>query len=262
MEELTLAPAPPAGLVVRRAVGAGELVAFAELYRHVFDDAAHGISPRLLSAMNTHSGVVIGAWEGERPVGFTYGFLAQEPQTGRLYLYSQAAGVVADRRNSGVGRALKRAQAEAALSAGVTLMRWSYDPLKSRNAHFNLDVLGGRARVFIPDFYGEEPHGLATDRLIVDWELAVPAGSRYEQWRGLPPAPTEPGHVVRSGDGRALLTVPEDWPDHDRFTLREARTLQGAVAAELTGLLADGYAAVSCRRVRPGRSAYLLVRDY
>ncbi len=261
MEELTLAPASPAGLVVRRVTGARELAAFAELYRHVFDDTVHGINPRLLSAMNAHSGVVIGAWEGERPVGFAYGFLAQEPHSGRLYLYSQAAGVARDRQNSRIGRVLKRAQADAALASGVTLMRWSYDPLKSRNAHFNLDVLGGRARLFIPDYYGEEPHGLATDRLIVDWELAVPDRPRHDDWLTLPPAPPNLGHVIRTGDGRALLTVPDSWPDHGRFTQREARTLQGAVAAELTGLLADGFTAVSCRPVRPGQAAYLLVRE-
>jgi predicted GNAT superfamily acetyltransferase len=54
-------------------------------------------------------------------------------------------------------------------------MTWTYDPLQSRNAHFNLAKLGVVSDTYKVDFYGSETssilHRNGTDRLWVRWLL-------------------------------------------------------------------------------------------
>jgi predicted GNAT superfamily acetyltransferase len=54
-------------------------------------------------------------------------------------------------------------------------VRWTYDPLLARNAHFNLQKLGAFADGFERDFYGEMDdqlnRGDRSDRFTVRWEL-------------------------------------------------------------------------------------------
>jgi len=54
-------------------------------------------------------------------------------------------------------------------------MTWTYDPLQSRNAHFNFSKLGVVSDTYKVDFYGPETssmlHRNGTDRLWVRWML-------------------------------------------------------------------------------------------
>ena len=54
-------------------------------------------------------------------------------------------------------------------------MTWTFDPLQSRNAHFNFAKLGVLAETYKVDFYGPETssvlHRNGTDRLWVRWLL-------------------------------------------------------------------------------------------
>ena len=54
-------------------------------------------------------------------------------------------------------------------------MTWTYDPLQSRNAHFNFSKLGVVSETYKVDFYGPETssmlHRNGTDRLWVRWAL-------------------------------------------------------------------------------------------
>jgi predicted GNAT superfamily acetyltransferase len=139
----------------------------ARLYREVFDyqDPDYALNPRLLGALTSNGGSVVGVLdEDDRLVAFAYGFCGTDRRG--YYHYSQSAVVAVDRQGQGLGRMLKQAQREVALSHGMTRMRWTYDPLQVRNAHFNLDVLGARGRWYAPDMYG--PGG---DRLVVEWDL-------------------------------------------------------------------------------------------
>jgi predicted GNAT superfamily acetyltransferase len=58
---------------------------------------------------------------------------------------------------------------------GVKEMTWTYDPLQSRNAHFNFAKLGIISDTYKVDFYGPETssilHRNGTDRLWVRWLL-------------------------------------------------------------------------------------------
>jgi predicted GNAT superfamily acetyltransferase len=86
-------------------------------------------------------------------VGFSWGFpVYSDPKP---YFYSHQIGVVEDMKYSGVGFDLKRAQREYVLRMGFDLIRWTYDPLQSLNAHFNINKLSVIARVFKQKYYGE-----------------------------------------------------------------------------------------------------------
>lgn len=69
---------------------------------------------------------------------------------------------------------LKLAQRDIALTQGVRLVTWTFDPLLAVNAHLNIRKLGGVASVYLHDHYGTDTtNGLATlgssDRLLVEW---------------------------------------------------------------------------------------------
>src|SRR6266487_2976022 len=73
--------------------------------------------------------------------------------------------------------------AVAMQSAGsITEITWTFDPLRSRNAHLNFSKLGVISDSYRPDFYGAQTssslHTNGTDRLWVTWRLA---DSRVEE---------------------------------------------------------------------------------
>jgi predicted GNAT superfamily acetyltransferase len=78
-------------------------------------------------------------------------------------------------RHLDLGSRLKQAQRERAMAMGVHEMTWTYDPLQSRNAHFNFSKLGVVSDTYKVDFYGPETssvlHRNGTDRLWVRWML-------------------------------------------------------------------------------------------
>ena len=203
-----------------RAVSLTTAARFAEastLYREVFGyaDPAYGLNPRLLGALASNGGSVVGILdESDKLVAFAYGFCGTDRRG--FYHYSQSAVVASDQQGHGLGRMLKYAQREVALSHGMSRMRWTYDPAQIRNAHFNLDVLGARGRWFAPDMYGP-----GTDRVIVEWDLT----------REQPAVPA----------GLTELVVPPD---------------AGELRRSFEELLAKGLVAVSCRRLVDGTGAY------
>jgi predicted GNAT superfamily acetyltransferase len=254
-------------VTVRPVVDPAELRRCAALYREVFEipseDAA--VTHRLLVSIHRNSGTVTGAFLAGRLVGFTYSFLAREPG-GRLYHYSQLAVVASEVQGRGVGRALKFGQRRAVLAQGIELIRWSFDPLLARNAHFNLNVLGCVGRAFCPDLYGSEPvdrdRGLPTPRMLVDWELGSRAVTHRVQARPpvritLPMGVRDvlPGDTVRFAKS-AYLAVPLDWDVVRRIDLDAARDLQERTGRAIETFFAEGFAAVTCQRTSPTVAIY------
>jgi predicted GNAT superfamily acetyltransferase len=225
----------------------------AELYRAVFGyrDPAYGVNPRLLAGIAANGGSVVGALDrDDRLVGFAYGFLGTDGN--RTYHYSQAAVVAPGLQGKGLGRRLKLAQREVALTWGTTAMRWAYDPLLTRNAHFNLDVLGARGIAFEPDLYNEAD----TDRIVVEWDLT--GGDRQRVDKHELPDSGAWGELISSGpgthDGRVLLALPSDIAGLRGRCADQAAGLAATVRDRLTSLFADGYQAVSCHSV--GETAF------
>lgn len=248
-------------VAVRPLASPAEMREGVALYRHVFELAPTdpAISPRVLSSLQRNGGTVLGAFAGDQLVGFTYGYLGKDVRTGEIYHYSQVAAVHPGWQGRGVGRALKLAQRDHVLAIGVSRMRWTYDPLRAANAHFNLDVLGARARWFVRDLFGVEDTGrdagIRTDRLVVEWDLTEEPRGRTRE-----PQPTAGlawGEQEADGDDR-LLAVPRSWDDLLRGDRDRAQTVQDAVTAALAELLGRGYEAVSCRATGPEAAVYRL----
>jgi predicted GNAT superfamily acetyltransferase len=119
-------------------------------------------------------GQVLGAFAGEVMVGFVLGYAGI--RDGNPYLHSHMAAVLPGYRDLGVGRRLKLAQRDDALARGIPLIEWTFDPLQTRNAYFNICRLGAVVRRYLLDVYGATSSplhaGLPTDRLVAEWHLA------------------------------------------------------------------------------------------
>ncbi len=109
----------------------------------------------------------------DKLVGFAFGFLGREH--GETTIHSHMLAVLDAYRHLDLGARLKQAQRERALAMGVREMTWTFDPLQSRNAHFNFAKLGVLSETYKVDFYGPETssvlHRNGTDRLWVRWLL-------------------------------------------------------------------------------------------
>jgi predicted GNAT superfamily acetyltransferase len=128
-------------------------------------------SRSMLTVASRFAGQTLGAFDQDRLIGFSLAF-ATLP-VGRLH--SHRVGVHPDYQNLGVGRKLKLAQRADAIARGIGTIQWTFDPLQSRNAYFNIVRLGGIARTYIPNLYGITTSplhgGLPTDRLLIEWNL-------------------------------------------------------------------------------------------
>ena len=126
-----------------------------------------------LVAARHAGGQLIGARDGQTLIGFVYGFVGLE--RGRTIHHSHMLAVKPAYRNGDVGYKLKLAQRERVLAQGLTRITWTFDPLQSLNAHFNLCKLGVVSDTYKINFYGPETssdlHRLGTDRLWVTWFL-------------------------------------------------------------------------------------------
>jgi len=138
----------------------------------VMPDYSEAVTYHALIAAHRNGGVVIGAFrENDEAVGVVFSFPGYE--NGLIYLYSHLTGVTPEKRYRGIGYYLKLAQRKLALEKGYSLIKWTFDPLRSSNAYFNIAKLGVIARSFYPNYYGELQdelnRGMPSDRLIVEW---------------------------------------------------------------------------------------------
>jgi predicted GNAT superfamily acetyltransferase len=127
-----------------------------------------------LMATQHAGGVVLGAFEQDRMIGFAYGFAAWEDR--RASLHSHMLAVRPEYRSFQAGFYLKLAQREAALAKGLDEITWTFDPLQSLNANLNFAKLGVISQRYLVNFYGEATssplhQGFGTDRLWVRWLL-------------------------------------------------------------------------------------------
>lgn len=148
------------------------------LHRTIWDlDDIEVIPQHILVAAQRSGGLVLCAYEAGRPVGFSFGFCALMDD-GTVALYSHNLGVIEKYRNSGVGYHLKLRQREHMLQKQIPLSYWTFDPLESRNAYFNVKKLGCICRRYVIDYYGPMRDSLnaqlPSDRLIAEWWVNTP----------------------------------------------------------------------------------------
>lgn len=126
------------------------------------------------------------------------------------YLYSHQAGVVPERQGQGIGRLLKYHQNAWAHQAGYTRIRWTFDPLRARNAYFNVAVLGAEVSAYYPNYYGtmtsQLNSGLPSDRVLCEWAVPRP---------GCPASTAEPTLAIRIPADIGALKAQD--PEHARY---------------------------------------------
>jgi predicted GNAT superfamily acetyltransferase len=251
-------------LVVRRLHATEDLAKVEELYRTVFglNPVDGAINARLLTAIDRNSGAVVGALHGSDLVGFAFGFLAQDGPDGELYHYSQTAAVLPALQSKGVGRLLKMAQRAECLSDGVRYMRWAYDPMQARNAHFNLDVLGATVRALIPDMYGgaapRRDAGDSTDRFVVRWDLDHVGTPRSMNRLNLTNAPQLA--EARETESLLAISIPSNWDSlREQLGIAAALEVRRKATECLQDALDRGYVGVSCQRIDAERAMYVFV---
>jgi predicted GNAT superfamily acetyltransferase len=149
-----------------------------ELQREIWRfDPAELVPVHVFAAVAKSGGQVLGAFDNtDAQVGFALAFPAF--RNDRRYLHSHMVAVLPEYQDRGIGRKLKLAQRDEALERGIDLIEWTFDPLETRNAHFNIALLGAIVRHYIPDLYGASSsplhRGLPTDRLLAEWRLNSP----------------------------------------------------------------------------------------
>jgi predicted GNAT superfamily acetyltransferase len=140
-------------------------------------DSSDIVPASLLYTAHKNGGLLLGAFEGARMVGFVFSFLAVEGagDDRQLKHCSHILGVLPEFRAKGIGYGLKRKQRELLKSQNLSLATWTFDPLQAVNAWLNIDRLGAIARRYICDAYGKmhDPlnAGIASDRFEVEWWL-------------------------------------------------------------------------------------------
>lgn len=227
-------------IVIRECATVEEFDACVALQREAFGLPDLELSPRRhLIVARSAGGYTLGAFDGARLVGFV---LTQVAVRGRAEVvgYSHMMAVARDQQNRGVGARLKWAQRERALSEGRRFLHWTWDPVQSRNAHFNLNRLGCVVRKYAENYYGTdystvtgrfgEHLGLDSDRLVAEWELdsprveALARGERQEE----------------SGEPTASVEIPPDWGSLVREDPQRARAELMRVRTEFQAALARG----------------------
>lgn len=171
------AAAQAAEVSVRELSDLADLDAVVRLYSVIWGRTANPpMTIELLRAFTKAGNYVSGAFDGGTLVGACVGFFHAPAEDA---LHSHIAGVSADVTGRSIGYALKLHQRAWAMLRGVSDIAWTFDPLVSRNAYFNLVKLAARPVEYLPNFYGPMLDTINgdddSDRLLVRWPLRDPA---------------------------------------------------------------------------------------
>jgi len=134
---------------IRECVSLEDFQKCVDLERRVWRNDDIDIMPvRLYQISKACNAPTIGAFTGSgRLVAFGHTTIALR-DSGVAY-HSHMLAVEAGLRDRNLGYRIKLAQRQHALVAGVELIFWTFDPLISRNAHFNLNKLGAVLKHYV-----------------------------------------------------------------------------------------------------------------
>jgi len=249
-------------ILIRECVTLGELDSCVRLQREVFGLPDLEVSPRRhLIVSRQAGGWTLGAFvrEGvqadERLVGFVHHLAAVREN--EILGYSHMMAVDMEYQNQGVGARLKWSQRERAMQEGRSRIKWTWDPMQARNAHFNLNRLGVTVSSYAENFYGTdyptsptpetgELPGIDSDRIFADWQIHSRRVVRL--------APRESGG--ESGQAVSALShspavkigIPAAWTKLVRDDPRAAKQEQLRVRREFQQAFADGLVAIGFER--------------
>ena len=226
-----------------------------ELQKEIWGVEDREVLPALaMIPMRKVGGLLLGAFDGGRMIGFAFAFPGIEG--GRPILHSDMLAVKPAYRSQGLGKQLKLAQRIHALEQGIDTITWTFDPLQSLNARLNFGKLGVFADRYYPDFYGATTsflHSTGTDRLWVTWLLnseRVKARLRGDDERGL--VPDDVPAIVTLNDsqepieseeiaGSVFLDIPADINGLVKSNIELGRRWREATRNAFTRVLAKGF---------------------
>lgn len=211
-----------------------EFLECVRLQKEVFGLPDYEISPvRHLVVTKSAGGFILGAFAESKLVGFVLNVPAI--YNAKPAFYSHMTAVDKNFQNAGIGAKLKWAQREKALERNINLIKWTFQPILARNAHFNLNRLGAEIREYKENFYGTDyPNnqrtiGLDSDRLYCEWHLqsekveALAAGEYYE----------EKVKAVK------IIEIPNDWNTLEKENLPQAKVELTRVRREFQKAFAE-----------------------
>ena len=272
-------------LVIRELESIADIRRAIQLEKEVWGLSDLDVTPLTTAiAAQTAGAFWLGAFDGADLVGIAYAFPSL--RHGRQGFHSHLLAVRAPYGHRGIGYKLKLAQRERALALGVGEITWTFDPLRSRNAHLNFAKLGVISDKYIVDFYGPQTssplHTNGTDRLWVMWELGTRrVGERLQGNDSRAEALDALRHLepmVRfNGDGvpvladvstalsrrRIAIEIPGDIDRLERDDLPLARRWREATRTAFKAAVESGFVVREfCRSIRgqQGPGAYLLER--
>lgn len=213
-------------IIIRECTTIEEFDGCVYLQREAFGLPDLELSPRRhLIVSRQAGGWTLGAFVADRMVGFVHHLAAVRED--EIFGYSHVMAVAKDYQNKGVGARLKWAQRARALTEGRKFIKWTWDPMMARNAHFNLNRLGAIVDTYWDNFYGmdynsDQAVGLPSDRLSATWHLG---SDRVRALASGSPAPADAQPVV-------TLAIPSDWTALVKQDPERARAEQARVRAE------------------------------
>ena len=215
----------------------------AAYYAGVWETTEDVLSTETLHCIRHAGGATIGAFDGDELIGATTGLFCPD---GSVYSMIAAA-------RSGVGHPLKLAQKDWAVGLGARSMRWTYDPLVSRNARFNLVKLGAVVTEYTVDFYGPMRDGVndgdESDRLTVRWDLTGAREPHESVPSGEVVSVAPDGEPLARTDGeRIWCRVPLDVVQVRKESAALARQWREAVRGVFVDAFGQGYVATSMSR--------------
>lgn len=244
---------------IREVSAIEEYDACIRLQREVFGLPDLEISPRRhLIVSREAGGWTLAAFTAGKIVGFVHHLAAV--RGAEIFGYSHMMAVAADYQNQGVGAKLKWAQRARALGEGRDFIKWTFEPLRARNAHFNLNRLGVVIREFAENFYGTDyvtnpieqragASGMDSDRLFASWELRAP---RVEAFAA--------GKDYSLGAAERRIEIPADFAGLLKSNPEGAKQEQLRVREEFLELLGSGFVCRAFDR-NGGRPEYLFYPD-
>jgi predicted GNAT superfamily acetyltransferase len=135
------------------------------------------VNSETLRALSHTGNYVAGARRSGRLVGGLVGFFGST-EDGERFLHSHILGVEPEAQARGVGYALKQHQRRWARERGLETITWTFDPLVSRNAYFNLAKLGAEIAAYHVNFYGGMDDAInggdESDRVLALWRTRAP----------------------------------------------------------------------------------------
>ncbi len=207
--------------VFRDLSGMAEMRMAEDLQRQVWGEGDLPDPADLMMVIQAEGGLVGGAFAEGRLLGYIFGFPTRDPQV----QHSHRLAVAPRARGLGLGARLKLYQRDWCLARGITHVRWTFDPLRALNATLNIARLGAQSGTYLEDYYGEMAginSGLASDRLLVDWDLAAAPVAALSQGKPPPRADACPLDLVLPEDIETLAAQDPHRAQAQRLALRAA----------------------------------------